>query len=143
MVRVPHHSKPSRDGLRMNTSNTFRIALVSGAFAALLTGCSGGLFGGGDKKTTPTVGERMPILSRIESGATVDPSLAGVSVILPPARANTEWAQVGGSASKSYGHLALSEVPNRAWTAKIEGSSNRARLAAAPVIGSGTCSLFG
>ena len=76
-------------------------ALIAGALAALVTGCSGD----DNKRTTPTVGERMPILSRIESGTTVDPALAGVSVVLPPAVANPEWAQVGGSASKSYGSV--------------------------------------
>lgn len=121
----------------MTFSNTFRIALLGGVVATALTGCSGGLFGGSGEKTTPTIGERMPILSRIESGASVDPALSGVSVILPPARTNTEWAQVGGSASKSYGHLSLADVPTKAWTARIAGSSNRARLAAAPVVGSG------
>lgn len=109
-------------------------ALALGVMAVALTGCSGGLFGGG-KKETPTIGNRTPILSRIESGATVDPSLASVSVVLPPATANAEWAQVGGSASKSYGHLALADNPTKAWTARVEGSSDRARLAAAPVVG--------
>lgn len=112
---------------------------MAAALLALgLTGCSGGLFGGGDgKKTTPTIGERIPVLSRIESGAKVDPALAGVSVVLPPAQANTEWAQVGGSASKASGHLALSQSPARVWTASIAGSSDRRRLAAAPVVGGG------
>nr|WP_298930012.1 PQQ-binding-like beta-propeller repeat protein [uncultured Erythrobacter sp.] len=115
----------------MKLQSSIRNALVAGAMAAVLTGCAG------DKRTTPTVGERMPILSRIESGAVVDPALAGVSVVLPPAQANAEWAQVGGSASKSYGHLALGENPVRAWSASVAGSSNRVRLAAAPVIGAG------
>jgi outer membrane protein assembly factor BamB len=105
--------------------------------AAGLTGCKGGLFGGGDEKTTPTVGNRMPILSRIESGAEVDPALAGITVVLPPARANPEWAQAGGNASKSYGHLALAENPAKVWTARIAGSTNRLRLAASPVVGAG------
>lgn len=109
-------------------------ALAAGAMAAAITGCSGGLFGGGEK-TTPTIGNRTPILSRIEAGASVDPTLAGISVVLPPAQTNPEWAQVGGSASKSYGHLALAENPTKVWTARIEGSSNAARLAAAPVVG--------
>jgi outer membrane protein assembly factor BamB len=56
-------------------------------------------------------------------------------VVLPPARSNPEWAQVGGSASKSYGHLALAENPTKLWTASVAGSSNRMRLAAAPVVG--------
>ncbi len=113
-----------------------KSALVAGMLAAGLTGCSGGLFGGGDK-TTPTVGDRTPILSRIESGAEVDPELQNVTVVLPPARANEDWPQVGGSADKSYGHLALSENLTKAWTAQIQGSTARARLAAAPVVGGG------
>jgi outer membrane protein assembly factor BamB len=107
-----------------------RPAIVAGALAALLAGCAGD-----GKKTTPTVGERMPILTVIESGTTVDPALAGVSVVLPPSFANPEWAQVGGSASKSYGHLALPENPTKAWTGSVTGASNSARLGAAPVIG--------
>ncbi len=112
-----------------------KTALLLGAMAATVTGCSGGLFGG-DKKTTPTVGERVAILTRIQNTTAVDPSLAGVSVVLPPALANTEWAQVGGSASKSYGHLQLAENPTQAWTARVAGGTDRVRLAAAPVIGS-------
>ena len=109
--------------------NKMKGALALGALAAVLTSCGGG------PRTTPTIGDRMPILSRIESGATVDPALAGVTVVLPPAQVNPEWAQVGGSASKSYGHLALDENLSKVWTARIAGTSDRARLAAAPVIG--------
>lgn len=108
-----------------------KSAILAGALAALLAGC------GGDKNVTPTVGNRTPILSIIETGAKVDPSLAGVSVVLPPAQVNSDWAQVGGSASKSYGHLALAANPAKAWTKSIAGSSNAKRLAAAPVVGAG------
>lgn len=118
----------------MTQTKFARAALLAGIMAAGLTGCKGGLFGGGDK-TTPTVGNRTPILSRIESGAEVDPALASISVVLPPQRANPEWSQAGGAASKSYGHLALAENPAKAWTVQIAGSTNRERLAAAPVIG--------
>ena len=115
--------------------------ILKPAFGAVLAlavaGCSGGLFGGGDKKETPTVGNRKPILSIIESGAVVDPSLAGISVVVPPAETNAEWAQAGGTASKAYGHLALSQTPTRVWTATVEGASNRMRLGAAPVVGGG------
>jgi outer membrane protein assembly factor BamB len=104
--------------------------VAAGALAMVLTGC------GGREKTTPTIGNRTPILSRIETGTTVDPALAGVSVVLPPAQANAEWAQVGGSASKSYGHLALDANPSKVWTQRIAGSTDRVRLAASPVIGS-------
>lgn len=124
----------------MNARRLTTTIVRSAAILALACGvaaCKGGLFGGGDKKVTPTVGERVPILSRIESGARVDPSLAGISVVLPPPQVNAEWAQAGGTAAKSYGHLALSENPSPLWTAKIAGSGERRRLAAAPVIGGG------
>ena len=107
--------------------------------ALLVAGCSGGLFGGGgDKKVTPTLGDRQPVLSRIESGASVDPSLAGVSVVLPPARVNESWAMASSTPSKSYGHLALGDNPTRAWTATIEGSTSSRRLGAAPIVADGT-----
>ncbi len=98
-----------------NTMNALNRAargtLIAGICAVALTGCAGnGLFKSA-KKTTPTVGERVSILSKIETGTEVDPTLAGVSVVLPPPISNTEWSQVGGSASKSYGHLALAENP--------------------------------
>jgi outer membrane protein assembly factor BamB len=116
-------------------TNYARAALLAGVMAAGLTGCKGGLFGGGDDKTTPTVGNRVPILSRIEKGTEADPALAAVSVVLPPQRANAEWGQTGGSASKSYGHLALAENPTKVWTARVAGSTNRMRLASSPVVG--------
>ncbi len=121
----------------MMTRSSSRTLFAAAALAMALTGCSGGLFGGGDKKSTPTVGDRIPVLSRIESGTTVDPTMAGVSVVLPPAQVNSEWAQGGGSASKASGHLALSESPAQVWSANIPGSSDRRRLAAAPVVSGG------
>lgn len=123
----------------MTTSGTpalFRTASAIGLVVALAA-CSGGLFGGGGTKKTPTLGERVPILSRIESGAKVDPELAAVPVVLPAAQSNSEWGQPGGSASKAAGHFALSATPQRVWTAQVAGASNRMRLAAAPVVGSG------
>jgi outer membrane protein assembly factor BamB len=118
----------------------FRGLAVSFAVAAALAlaGCS--IFGGDDEPTTPTVGNRVPILSRISSEVEVDPSLANVAVVVPPAEANTDWSQAGGTASKSYGHLALGQAPVRAWNASIAGSNPKRRLAAAPVVGAG--SLF-
>ena len=127
----------------MTQNKILRAALLAGVLAAGLAGCKGGLFGGGKDKTTPTVGNRVPILSRIESGAEVDPALAGISVVLPPQRGNPEWAQVGGAASKSYGHLALAENPSKVWTAQVAGSSNRERLAASPVVGAGKLFVTG
>lgn len=117
------------------------LRLAGAAMLALATaGC--GILGGSEKPKTPTVGERIPVLSRIESGAKADPSLASVSVILPPASANTEFAQPSGGASNSYGHLAIGANVVPVWTAQITGSSNKARLASSPVIGGGKMFVF-
>ena len=102
-----------------------------------------GVIGGNKKpKTTPTLGNRMPVLSRIESGAKVDPSLATVAVVLPTAETNADWSQPGGNAGKSYGNLGLAANPTKAWTASIAGSKPSERLAAAPVIGGGQLFAF-
>ncbi len=106
-----------------------------GALALGLAGC--GAFGGKTKPTTPTVGNRVPILSRIETGAKVDAGLADVSVIVPPETENKDWAQAGGTPSKSYGNLAIGSTLSSAWTVRIAGSNNRQRLAASPVVGGG------
>lgn len=123
---------------KMNRNNVRRLlalpmlALLAGSLAAC------GIFGGKDKVKTPTVGNRVPILSRIEAGTSVDPALSTVQVLLPAVTTNADWSQAGGTASKSYGHLALSANPSELWRAQIVGSSNKRRLAASPVVGGGT-----
>ncbi|MBN8500229.1 MAG: PQQ-binding-like beta-propeller repeat protein [Sphingomonadales bacterium] len=111
------------------------LALV---MALGLAGC--GAFGGKDKPSTPTVGNRVPILSKVDTSAKVDPAIASVAVIVPPAEVNAEWPQAGNTPSKSYGNLALGASPVAVWSARIAGSTKKQRLAASPVIGGG--SLF-
>ncbi len=53
---------------------------------------------------------------------------------MPPAEVNADWAQPGGNAAKSMGHLALGASLTRAWTVSIEGSNKRERLASPPVV---------
>ena len=126
--------------LKRSLARPLGMALV----AALALGVSGcGVFGGKGGPKTPTVGNRVPILSRIESGAKVDPALESTAVIMPPAETNADWPQAGGPANKSYGNLALAEAPSRVWTASIAGSSNKQRLAASPVIGGGRLYAMG
>ena len=109
-----------------------RLVLVA-ALGLTLAGC--GIFKHGSHKT-PTVGERVPILVS-EQPAEIDKTLATVTVSLPPATVNDNWAQAGGSADKSNGQLALAASPHRLWTATITGGTDRARLGASPVIDGG------
>ncbi|HEX4848804.1 MAG TPA: PQQ-binding-like beta-propeller repeat protein, partial [Novosphingobium sp.] len=119
-------------------SNTITRRLSAPLALALALGLAGcGAFGGKDKPATPTVGNRVPILSKIDTSAKVDPALANVAVVMPPATQNDEWPQAGGTPSKAYGNLALSATPAYAWSARIAGSTDKQRLAAAPVIGGG------
>jgi len=121
----------------MTRSIPFRLAAAP-ILAIAVLGLSGcGVFGGKGKPTTPTLGNRVPILSRVESGAKPDPNLQSVAVVLPPAEVNAQWAQAGNTANKSYGNLSLAAAPMRIWSASIPGSDSKRRLAAAPVIGEG------
>jgi outer membrane protein assembly factor BamB len=107
------------------------IALTA---VSLLGGC--GVFKG-SKAKTPTIGERIAVLNT-ETSIQVDPALADVPIVLPAAEENADWAQPGGSASKSMGHLALGSSLGRAWMAKIgAGTESRARLVSAPVVAGG------
>ncbi|MEY4473439.1 MAG: hypothetical protein RL671_1743 [Pseudomonadota bacterium] len=126
MQATPISRRPVSRGLAAS------LALV---LAVSLAGC--GVFGGKDKPKTPTLGNRIPILSRVDTGAKVDPLLANVSVIVSPAAANPDWPQAGGTASKSYGNLELAANPGRSWSAQVAGSDNKQRLAASPVVGGG------
>ena len=118
------------------TSITRRLSAPLAVIMALgLAGC--GVFGGKDKPSTPTLGNRIPILSKIDTSARVDPALAEVAVVVPPATVNPDWPQAGGTPSKSYGNLALAASPALAWSQKIAGSTAKQRLAASPVIGGG------
>jgi outer membrane protein assembly factor BamB len=113
-------------------TSAFRAALFTAA-ALSLAGC--GLFKD-SKPKTPTLGQRVPILTS-ETGAEVDPSLAAIEVLLPPVTVNEAWAQPGGNAAHSMGHLGLSATPAQAWSVQIGGGDKRSRLAAAPVVAGG------
>jgi outer membrane protein assembly factor BamB len=111
-----------------------QILLVA-VSAALLSGC--GAFGKHKKPGTPTVGQRISVLST-EAAVEVDPSLASQAVVLPAAETNTSWAQPGGNAAKAMGHLSLGATPSMAWRVSIgEGSGKKQQLAAAPVFADG------
>ena len=121
--------------MKSSTFSRYLTVPLATVLAISLSGC--GVFGGKEGPKTPTVGNRVPILSRIETSAKPDPALASVTVTVPAQQANTEWTQAGGTANKAYGNLALAAAPARLWTASVSGSSTRRRLAAAPVIGGG------
>lgn len=112
-----------------------RSVRASVLVAALLATAGCGVFKP-SKPKTPVLGQRVPILVA-ETGAEVDPALAAIEVLVPPVTVNEAWSQQGGNASHAMGHLGLGATPTRAWEARIAGSTNRARLAAPPVVAGG------
>lgn len=120
----------------MKTSAKLLLALATSASlggCAVLDGVRGDA---GKKNNTPTIGNRVDILGG-ERDMDVDPALANVAVILPPATVNDAWAQPGGNASKSPGHVELGQGLARIWTATVAGANPRARLAASPMVSDG------
>lgn len=102
---------------------------------SLVSGCS--VFKGKDKAKTPTIGRRISVLAP-ETSVAVDPDLATLPIQLPAVTVNDAWVQPGGIPSKSMGHLALGQQLQRAWSVSIgQGSSNREKLGAAPVVADG------
>lgn len=105
--------------------------LCAALLALPLSGCGAFKDKGGPK--TPTVGERVSILSN-DNSIKVDPATAEIAVVLPEPIVNASWAQSGGNASKAMGHVALGATRARLWQASIAGSTKKQRLAASPVI---------
>jgi len=103
--------------------------------AGLLGGC--GILEGRGRPGTPTVGARVPVLAT-QSAIEADPLLAAIPVTVPAAAANANWAQPGGNASKSMGHVGLGATPTQVWSVSIgNGNSFRTRLVAEPVVADG------
>jgi outer membrane protein assembly factor BamB len=122
--------------VKLKTSAKLLLALAA---SASLGGCAviDSVRGdAGKKNNTPTVGNRVDILGT-ERDMEVDAALAGVAVILPPAAVNEAWAQPGGNAAKSPGHVELGQGLARIWSATVTGANPRARLAASPVVSDG------
>ncbi len=106
--------------------------LIAAAVAA--SGC--GLLRKSAPKT-PVLGDRVAVLTA-ENSIAVDPETAALPMVLPAEMTNAEWAQSGGNAAKSMGHLALPGNLTNAFTVSIgRGGSVSARLAAPPVVAGG------
>ena len=111
-----------------------RLVLALAAIS-LLGGC--GAFGGRDRPTTPTIGQRVPVLSR-DSQVEVDPLLADMPVTVPGPVLNPDWAQPGGNLSKTMVHVALGDNVSQAWSVSIgDGNSFRTRLVSEPMVADG------
>jgi outer membrane protein assembly factor BamB len=118
----------------MTNSKYFRVAIMIAA-ALAASGC--GIFKRGSGPKTPVLGQRIPVLTS-EGDVQVDLPTAAMPMSLPAATANTDWAQSGGDADKSLGHLALGTALSQAFMVQAgHGSSLTMRLAASPIVANG------
>ena len=102
--------------------------------AGLIAGC--GVINRG-KKVTPTVGDRISVLTS-EIDIQVDEATAALPMQLPTATDNADWAQPGGNAAKSLQHVSLGTSLGVAWTASIgPGNAKGKRLGGGPVVAGG------
>lgn len=125
----------SRKANRLGSVATIAVA------AAALSGCStvGGWFGGDNEPSTSNVPQdgRISILA-FEQQLAPDPSLAGRTIVTPPAVQLSEWPQPGGVANNAPPNASGTATLERAWRANLgAGSNNRVHLAAPPVIAGG------
>ena len=117
--------------MMMRKSLTLGLVAISLA----LSGC--GVFKGGKKPRTPSIGERLDVLT-YERKLEADPEMANVTVTLPPPVSNSEWAQPGGRADRAMGHLNVGTNMELRWHASIGAGSDKARrLVSGPVVADG------
>ncbi len=82
-------------------------------------------------------GERLSVRDGL-TGLAETTASGSQAINLPGAVNNADWAQRGGNARHAAPHAQFSANPQLIWASNIgEGSSKRARIAAAPVVASG------
>lgn len=125
---------------RVSVSLRFCLLL---AVPAVMAGCGGGLSAPslpampslfGEKEEVKLPGQRVSVL---QSGdADITASIESKSpVVLPPPQVNASWSQPGGAPNNAPGHLAIAGAVKASWQSSAgEGSSQRARLTAVPIV---------
>lgn len=89
------------------------------------------------EKAVPLPGKRIPVMQadKVTTGELAD---ASAPIVLPPPRANQDWAQPGGDPNNAPGHLVFDGAANEAWSADAgSGSGGSGRVTASPVVYNG------
>jgi outer membrane protein assembly factor BamB len=87
------------------------------------------------EKAVPLPGKRIPVMQTQSSIVTGELADASAPIMLPAPFANEDWAQPGGLANNSPGHLAFGGTGQQVWTADAgSGSSNAGRVTASPIV---------
>ena len=88
------------------------------------------------EKEVPLPGKRMAVLQ--QDNKIGELAAAESPILLPAEQANEAWAQPGGNANNSLGHLALPGTVKTIWEANAgAGSTGRNKLTASPIVHGG------
>ncbi len=123
----------------MTFGNIKKIAILLVCFSAL-TSCSVLDFGRKSREEA-SAEERVGRITMVlgDEELAPDPTLAGVSIVLPEALVIENWQQAGSKASKAIGHIAAGAEFEIAWRANAgRGSSNKSALTTPPVASADT-----
>ena len=103
---------------------TYNAAI--GGTVLLLTACD-------TKDTTPLPGERISFLN-FTASIKADPKVAGMTVTVPIAVANTSWSQMGGRADHALINVSLGEKIKETWHQSVgTGSNDEQRMLSSPI----------
>lgn len=104
--------------------------------ALSLTGCGGGLLGGGEDKV-PLTGKRVDIIVR-KTALVAETEALQSPLKLPVPFENENWSQVGGNSAHAIGHVGLPAEVQYAWKRSVgsSGTGDR-RFLNPPVINAG------
>ncbi len=111
--------------------STLRTGILALSCFGLLSGC--GAFDLFEDDEVRLSGERIAVRKTSVEAATVSGDIA---IALPPAAANTEWAQFNGNATHSIGHVAASGSLQQVWRVSA-GSGSGGRVVSPPVVANG------
>lgn len=124
----------------MSKLNGLKLSLLVGSVMAL-SGCSI-LEGNRAAKAEATAAEKEGRITMVLGDEQLEPdaSLAGETVVLPPARTLSDgWPQAGSRASKALGHVSAGVDFDIVWRTNVgKGSSNKSAMTTPPVASADT-----
>ncbi len=111
---------------KLKKSNHILYHFLIAGTVVVSTGC--------DKKgTTDLKGERVSFLN-FTASVKPDPSLSGVSVIVPAAVINSSWPQMGGRVDNALINVSLADTVNPHWQTPVgSGAYSEQRILASPI----------
>ncbi|MCF6199495.1 MAG: hypothetical protein L3J67_08875, partial [Hyphomicrobiaceae bacterium] len=144
--RISRHKNLDRSSFRMGNFRIMRTAGVSALVLAglLVASCGGGfpsvhkLTGNIFKKKEKILAGKRETVIKSRSALVLASGLAKMAILVPSPVRNANWAQPGGEADNTPGHLAFGGQLRSRWTSDAgQGSSSEGQLTPCPIVYNG------